>query len=410
MKNRKKIVSMIIFIIAMLGCLFLSACAKNDGVPAPVPAQPDKKTSVKTESLADVNEIPEDGIITKAMFETVAGEDKKVSFHGTDDSGIEYTWIFDCNQIQNPEDQNLKITFTTEGLDEIKKNANNAIEALMMTMNGKGLICVPTLELVLPENWKSDTVLLLKEQNGKLAKMSDVNIENEPSTKLTMNVTTLDGDCYLVGGIANIQNQGASAANGEKDSNISNENSDEENDNSESSGIENSNSSGGSNKSSGNSKANAGNSQNGDVKNNEVVSENVTHTCTISINCSTILKNMDNLTAGKEEFVPSNGWILKATKVEFAEGDSVHDVLQAVCKAYGIHLESSFTPAYNSAYVEGINQLYEFDCGELSGWMFNVNGWFPNYGCSKYTVQDGDAINWVYTCDLGKDVGDNSMH
>lgn len=62
------------------------------------------------------------------------------------------------------------------------------------------------------------------------------------------------------------------------------------------------------------------------------------------------------------------------------------------------------------AYVEGINNLYEFDCGQLSGWMYNVNGWFPNYGCSKYTVQDGDVINWVYTCNLGKDVGDNSMY
>ena len=119
---------------------------------------------------------------------------------------------------------------------------------------------------------------------------------------------------------------------------------------------------------------------------------------------------MDNLTAGKEEFVPSDGWILKSTKVSFSDGESVHDVLQRVCKDKGIHMESSFTPAYNSAYVEGINQLYEFDCGELSGWMFNVNGWFPNYGCSKYKVSDGDEINWVYTCDLGKDVGDNSMY
>ena len=119
---------------------------------------------------------------------------------------------------------------------------------------------------------------------------------------------------------------------------------------------------------------------------------------------------MGNLTAGKEEFVPSDGWILKSTKVSFSEGESVHDVLQRVCKDKGIHMESSFTPAYDSAYVEGINQLYEFDCGELSGWMYNVNGWFPNYGCSKYTLSDGDVINWVYTCDLGKDVGDNSMY
>ena len=37
--------------------------------------------------------------------------------------------------------------------------------------------------------------------------------------------------------------------------------------------------------------------------------------------------------------------------------------------------------------------------------MYKVNGWFPNYGCSRYSVQDGDVIEWVYTCDLGRDVG-----
>ena len=59
----------------------------------------------------------------------------------------------------------------------------------------------------------------------------------------------------------------------------------------------------------------------------------------------------------------------------------------------------------NSAYVEGINNLYEFDVGSLSGWMYSVNGWFPNYGCSRYALQNGDVVNWVYTCDLGYDVG-----
>ena len=40
--------------------------------------------------------------------------------------------------------------------------------------------------------------------------------------------------------------------------------------------------------------------------------------------------------------------------------------------------------------------------------MYKVKGWFPNYGCSRYQGEDGDAICWVYTCDLGADVGDNS--
>ena len=56
-------------------------------------------------------------------------------------------------------------------------------------------------------------------------------------------------------------------------------------------------------------------------------------------------------------------------------------------------------------YIEGINNLYEFDVGNTSGWMYKVNGWFPNYGCSRYQLQNGDVIEWVYTCDLGDDVG-----
>ena len=63
------------------------------------------------------------------------------------------------------------------------------------------------------------------------------------------------------------------------------------------------------------------------------------------------------------------------------------------------------TPIYNSAYIEGIHNLYEFDVGEGSGWMYSVNGWYPNYGCSRYALQDGDVVEWRYTCDLGYDVG-----
>ena len=133
------------------------------------------------------------------------------------------------------------------------------------------------------------------------------------------------------------------------------------------------------------------------------------YTCTISISCATILDNMDMLADGKDVLVPTDGWILPATTVTFYEGESVFDVLLRVCQENKIHMEYMDTPMYNSAYIEGIHNLYEFDCGNLSGWMYNVNGWFPNYGCSRYALQDGDVICWVYTCDLGADVGDNSM-
>ena len=130
------------------------------------------------------------------------------------------------------------------------------------------------------------------------------------------------------------------------------------------------------------------------------------HTCTIQIRCDTILNNMDRLTPGKNAYVPSSGVILATSSVQFVEGETVFDVLTRACSYAGIQIEYSWTPMYGSYYIEGINNLYEFDCGAESGWMYKVNGWFPNYGCSSYTLKDGDVIVWCYTCNgLGADVG-----
>lgn len=129
-------------------------------------------------------------------------------------------------------------------------------------------------------------------------------------------------------------------------------------------------------------------------------------TCTISIRCDTILNNWENLDPAKAGYVPGSGWILSDVTVEFTEGETVFDVLQRACSTYGIQLEYSWTPMYNSYYIEGINNLYEFDCGSESGWMYKVNGWFPNYGCSSYKLTGGESIVWCYTCNgLGADVG-----
>ena len=86
------------------------------------------------------------------------------------------------------------------------------------------------------------------------------------------------------------------------------------------------------------------------------------------------------------------------------EWDTVFSILKRVCRENNIHLEASYTPLYNSAYIEGIGNIYEFDCGSLSGWMYSVNGVFADCSSSEYPVNDKDVIKWVYTCDLGRDV------
>ena len=127
--------------------------------------------------------------------------------------------------------------------------------------------------------------------------------------------------------------------------------------------------------------------------------------CTISISCAAVLSNMDQLDPDKVELIPSDGWVLPETQVVFEPGESAFALLQRICRENAIHMESENTALYDSAYISGINNLYEFDCGPLSGWMFEVNGWFPNYSCSLYTLQDGDNVSWVYTCQLGEDIG-----
>ena len=119
---------------------------------------------------------------------------------------------------------------------------------------------------------------------------------------------------------------------------------------------------------------------------------------------------MENLKESKKEFLPADGVILRKTTVTFKEGETVFDVLKRVCKENNIQMESSYTPGYDNYYIEGINQIYEKDCGTKSGWMYSVNGTFPNYGCSDYKLKNGDEVEWRYTCDLGEDIGDNSMN
>ena len=139
-----------------------------------------------------------------------------------------------------------------------------------------------------------------------------------------------------------------------------------------------------------------------------VTNEGTENLCTITIRCDTILDNLDLLESAKEPYVPMDGVILVETTVEFSEDETVFEVLQRVCEAADIQLEYSWTPLYNSYYIEGISHLYEFDCGHESGWMYEVNGEYPNSGCSSYKLKPGDAISWRYTCvGLGADVGGN---
>lgn len=127
----------------------------------------------------------------------------------------------------------------------------------------------------------------------------------------------------------------------------------------------------------------------------------------LTIKCDTILDNWDKLDSAlkNEKYVPEDGVILERTEYVLRKGDTVYDILDRAVRYNKIQMECIYSNNYASIYVQGINHLYEYSCGELSGWMYMVNEKFPNYGCSKYVLSDGDEIVWCYTCDLGRDVG-----
>ena len=123
----------------------------------------------------------------------------------------------------------------------------------------------------------------------------------------------------------------------------------------------------------------------------------------ISIDCYTLMGDgLSNLVdENLVKYVPSDGVILKRTAYQCKRGTSVYEVLYNVCRNKGIQMEASYTPLYSGYYVEGINYLYEFHGGSFSGWLYRVNDIFPNYGCSRYFLEEGDEIIWSYTCTEG---------
>ena len=122
-----------------------------------------------------------------------------------------------------------------------------------------------------------------------------------------------------------------------------------------------------------------------------------TGSVTMTIRCD-VLNGEDD----KNLYIPDDGVILPETAFTIGEGETVYDILLEASKTCGIHIDNR--GGDHSAYIAGIQYLYEFEYGDLSGWMYRVNGEFPEVGCQGYHLNDGDRIEWLYTKDIGRDL------
>ena len=125
--------------------------------------------------------------------------------------------------------------------------------------------------------------------------------------------------------------------------------------------------------------------------------------CMLSVRCDTAVAHADALSPETAAILPADGIMLAETAVSFSDGETAFDVLRRAARAAGLHLEFEKTPLYGGVYVEGIGNLYAFDGGELSGWVYAVNGVFPEVAASAFELHGGDTVEWIYTCDLGRD-------
>ena len=120
------------------------------------------------------------------------------------------------------------------------------------------------------------------------------------------------------------------------------------------------------------------------------VSENLT--CSIVIRCDEVLDNMDLLDSAKHSIIPENGIIYENPAAVYTEGETAYDLLNRELRSNKIHAEFSRALATGGVYIEGIANLYEFDCGETSGWFYSVNGKSPPYACSEHKIAIGDEL------------------
>ncbi len=85
---------------------------------------------------------------------------------------------------------------------------------------------------------------------------------------------------------------------------------------------------------------------------------------------------------------------MATAEVELPEGATAYDALVAAAD------DVNASDSEYGMYVHGINGLAGGDFGDMSGWMFEVNGEMAEVGCSQYELSDGDVVTWTYVTEF----------
>lgn len=124
--------------------------------------------------------------------------------------------------------------------------------------------------------------------------------------------------------------------------------------------------------------------------------------CTLAIDATTAYDNPD-LDSAIRDVLANSGLIMDSASISTAEGSTVTDVLRLGTRLNNISV--NIQDGDYGAFILGIGGLENGACGDMSYWLLKINGEFPSTGADSITLNDGDEIVWVYTCNGGEDVG-----
>lgn len=119
-------------------------------------------------------------------------------------------------------------------------------------------------------------------------------------------------------------------------------------------------------------------------------SEQKTLSAEITVDCTRVSDKLD------ESYGVSNGYAIKDSKVSFRQGDTLLEVFEACAKENKLHFDNS------DGYISGIANVYAGDFGDMSGWLYYVNGEIPEVGAGEYILCDGDKAEFVYFVDFNE--------
>lgn len=125
-------------------------------------------------------------------------------------------------------------------------------------------------------------------------------------------------------------------------------------------------------------------------------------TVTFSVCCDAALEKTDEISEELRGRIPEDGAVIPKRELGLPEGATAFDALISAAREEKIRVD--YNGSTYGVYVSAIGFLREFDLGEMSGWMYRVNGEFPDCSAGAFALSDGDVVEFVYTCDMGRDV------